>query len=184
VLVAAAFDLQFADANVSSTGAGGAKLMRRDFGERWENMASSGAFHWFTPNIMAFARGDQTTANLPVDAHTLIALRAPRPLFITSGVAAKGDAWVDPTGMWQAERAAQPVWAIFGSATPTDPMPEAGTDPDAMYKLGWYQHTEGHIPWPGYAEFYEHEARFAGPRTGMLPFKDPVKTHRPRRAMV
>jgi len=184
VLVAAAFDLAFADANVSSSGAGGAKLMRRDFGERWENMASSGAFHWFTPNIMAYARGDQTTANLPIDAHTLIALRAPRPLFVTSGVPAKGDAWVDPTGMWQAERAAQPAWAIFGAATPTDPMPEAGTDPDAMYKLGWYQHTEGHIPWPGYAEFYEHEARFAGPRTGMLPFKDPVKAHRPRRAMV
>ena len=183
VLVAAAFDHAFADANVSSSGAGGAKLMRRDFGERWENMASSGAFHWFTPNIMAFARGDQTTANLPVDAHTLIALRAPRPLFITSGVADKGDAWVDPTGMWQAARAAQPAWLIFGSAVPNDVMPDPGNDSEAMYKLGWYQHTEGHVPWPGYDEFYEHEARFAGPRTGLLPFKDPVKRHRKRRAM-
>jgi len=184
VLVAAAFDHAFADANVSSSGAGGAKLMRRDFGERWENMASSGAFHWFTPNIMAFARGDQTTANLPVDAHTLIALRAPRPLFITSGVADKGDAWVDPTGMWQAARAAQPAWLIFGSAVPQDIMPDPGSDSESMYKLGWYQHTEGHVPWPGYAEFYEHEARFAGPRTGLLPFSDPVKRHRKRRAMV
>ena len=52
VLVAAAFDHAFADALVSSSGAGGAKLMRRDFGERWENMAGSGAFHWFTPAIM------------------------------------------------------------------------------------------------------------------------------------
>ena len=184
VLVAAAFDHAFADANVSSSGAGGAKLMRRDFGERWENLASSGEFHWFTPNVMAYARADQTTANLPVDAHTLIALRAPRPLFITSGVAANGDAWVDPTGMWLAQRAAQPVWAIFGSAVPNDVMPEAGNDSEAMYKLGWYQHTEGHVPWPAYAEFYEHEARFAGPRTGLLPFKDPVKRHRARRAMV
>ena len=183
VLVAAAFDLAFADANVSSSGAGGAKLMRRDYGERWENMAGSGAFHWFTPNIMAYARGDQTTANLPVDAHTLIALRAPRPLFVTSGVSGKGDSWVDPTGMWQAVRAAQPVWLIFGSAVPRDPMPDPGSDPDAMYKLGWYQHTEGHIPWPGYAEFFEHEARFAGPRTGLLPFKDPVKRARPRRGL-
>ena len=183
VLVAAAFDHAFADANVSSSGAGGAKLMRRDFGERWENMAGSGAFHWYTPNIMAYARGDQTTANLPVDAHTLIALRAPRPLFITSGVAGKGDAWVDPTGMWQAVRAAQPAWAIFGSAIPTDAMPDPGTDPDAFYKLGWYQHTEGHVPWPGFEEFYEHEARFAGPRTGLLPFKDPIKRNRPRRGM-
>ena len=161
VLVAAAFDHAFADANVSSSGAGGAKLMRRDFGERWENMASSGAFHWFTPNIMAYARGERSTADLPVDAHSLIALRAPRPLFITSGVADKGDAWVDPTGMWQAARAAQPAWALFGSATPTAPMPEPGGDEQARYRLGWYQHTEGHVPWPGYAEFYEHEARFA-----------------------
>ena len=184
VLVAAAFDHAFADANVSSSGAGGAKLMRRDFGERWENLAGSGEFHWFTPNVMAYAHGDQTTANLPVDAHTLIALRAPRPLFISSGVADKGDAWVDPTGMWLAARAAQPVWLIFGSAVPQDAMPEAGNDSEAMYKLGWYQHTEGHVPWPGYAEFYEHEARFAGPRTGLLPFKDPVKRHRKRRAMV
>lgn len=183
VLVAAAFDHAFADANVSSSGAGGAKLMRRDFGERWENMAGSGAFHWYTPNVMAYARGDQTTANLPVDAHTLIALRAPRPLFVTSGVADKGDAWVDPTGMWQAVRAAQPAWALFGSAAPTDAMPAPGTDPDALYKLGWYQHTEGHVPWPGVAEFYEHEARFAGPRTGLLPFKDPVKRARPRRGL-
>ena len=183
VLVAAAFDLAFADADVSSSGAGGAKLMRRNFGETWENLAGAGEFHWFTPNVMAYAGGDQTTANLPVDAHTLIALRAPRPLFVTSGMADKGDSWVDPDGMWQAVRAAQPAWAIFGAAIPTDPMPDPGTDPDALYKLGWYQHTEGHVPWPGLAEFYEHEARFAGPRTGLLPFRDPVKRSRPRRAM-
>ncbi|HEU4650510.1 MAG TPA: hypothetical protein VFS49_03760 [Croceibacterium sp.] len=183
VLVAAAFDLAFADADVSSSGAGGAKIMRRNFGETWENMAGAGAFHWYTPNIMAYAGGDKTTADLPVDAHTLIALRAPRPLFVTSGVAGKGDSWVDPTGMWQAVRAAQPAWALFGAATPSDDMPAAGTDPDALYKLGWYQHTDGHVPWPGFAEFYEHEARFAGPRTGLLPFKDPVKRNRPRRGM-
>ncbi len=184
VLVAAAFDHAFADANVSSSGAGGAKLMRRDFGERWENMAGNGAFHWFTPNIMAYARGDLTTAKLPIDAHTLIALRAPRPLFVTSGVSEKGESWVDPTGMWMAVRAAQPAWALFGSAVPNDPtMPEPGTDYDTRYKLGWFQHTEGHVPWPGYAAFYEHEARFAGPSTSMLPYKDPVKRHRQRRAM-
>ena len=72
---------------------------------------------------------------------------------------------------------------IFGSATPTDAMPDPGSDPDAFYKLGWYQHTEGHVPWPGFDEFYEHEARFAAPRTGLLPFKDPVKRNRPRRGM-
>jgi len=183
VLVAAAFDHAFADANVSSSGAGGAKLMRRDFGERWENLAGSGEFHWFTPNVMTYAGGGRTTADLPVDAHTLIALRAPRPLFITSGVADKGDSWVDPRGMWTAVREAQPAWGLFGNAMPGDVMPDAGMDNEAFYKLGWYQHTEGHVPWPGYAEFFEHEARFAGPRATLLPYTDPVKRYRKRRGM-
>jgi hypothetical protein len=75
VLVAAAFDPAFADAHVSSSGAGGAKLMRRDFGERWENLVGSGEFHWFTPNAMAYAQQGHSVAELPIDAHTLIALR-------------------------------------------------------------------------------------------------------------
>jgi hypothetical protein len=182
VLVAAAFDLNFADADVSSSGAGGAKLMRRDFGERWENMASSGAFHWFTPNVMAYASGGKTIADLPIDAHTLIALRAPKPLFVTSGMIEKGDSWVDPTGMWQAVRAAQPAWAVFGSPLPSDTMPPPGQADDAPYKLGWYQHTEGHLPWPGYEQFYAHEARFAGGGT-TVRYRDPIKAHRPRRGL-
>jgi len=162
VLVAAAFDPQFADAHVSSSGAGGAKLMRRDFGERWENMAGSGAFHWFTPNIMKYAAGDTTVADLPVDAHMLIALRAPRPLFITSGRADKGDSWVDPRGMWVATMLAEPAWALFGEDVPQGAMPPPEGTAQALYSLGWYQHGEGHVPWPAYPEFYEHEARFAG----------------------
>ena len=183
VLVAAAFDHAFADANVSSSGAGGAKLMRRDFGERWENLTASGEFHWFTPNAMTYSGSGKTVADLPIDAHTLIALRAPRPLFVTSGMADKGDSWVDPRGMWMGVRAAQPAWGLFGNAMPTDIMPEPDSDHDAFYKLGWYQHTEGHVPWPGYEEFFEHEARFAGPRASMLPYTDPVKRHRKRRGM-
>ena len=164
VLVAAAFDPAFADVDVSSSGAGGAKLMRRDFGERWENLTAPGEFHWFTPNAMAYSTPGKTVADLPVDAHTLIALRAPRPLFVTSGMASKGDSWVDPRGMWLAVRAAQAAWGLFGDSTASGPMPEPGTSADALYPLGWYQHTEGHVPWPGYDLFFEHEARFAGPR--------------------
>jgi hypothetical protein len=161
VLVAAAFDHAFADAHVSSSGAGGAKIMRRDFGERWENMAGSGAFHWYTPNIMTYAAGETTTADLPVDAHTLIALRAPRPLFVTSGLAEKGDSWVDPRGMWLATEAARPAWAIHGAEASDGDMPPPGSTAQAAYPLGWYQHGEGHVPWPAYDEFYEHEAAFA-----------------------
>ena len=162
VLVAAAFDHAFADAHVSSSGAGGAKLMRRDFGERWENMAGPSAFHWFTPEIMAFAAGQRTVADLPVDAHMLIALRAPRPLFVTSGLAEEGDAWVDPRGMWEAVRRAQPAWEALDAPVPRTAMPRPEAREQLAFPLGWYQHGEGHVPWPAWDEFYEHEARFAG----------------------
>lgn len=161
VLVAAAFDHAFADAHVSSSGAGGAKLMRRDYGERWENMAGSGAYHWFTPNIMTYAAGETTVADLPVDAHMLIALRAPRPLFISSGTSDQGDAWVDPTGMWQAAMLARPAWALYGMSAPEGTMPAPGSEAQATTQLGWYQHPYGHIPWPAYEAFYRHEAGVA-----------------------
>ncbi|MXO58651.1 hypothetical protein GRI89_03730 [Altererythrobacter salegens] len=160
VLVAAAFDPLFADAHVSSSGAGGAKIMRRDLGERWENLAGSGEFHWMTPAAMLFARQGHSIAELPVDAHTLIALRAPRPLFVTSGLAEKGDAWVDPRGMWLATMAAEPAWALFGSKVPDGAMPPPLGTADTPFPLAWYQHDEGHVPWPAYEAFYRHEAMF------------------------
>ncbi len=162
VLVAAAFDPLFADAHVSSSGAGGAKLMRRDYGERWENMAGSGAYHWFTPEIMTCAQPGKSVEDLPVDAHMLIALRAPRPLFISSGTSEAGDAQVDPAGMWTAAVLAQPTQELFGEKVPAGPMPKAGATTQAGYTLGWYQHRYGHVPWPAYEAFYIHEKRFAG----------------------
>jgi hypothetical protein len=161
VLVAAAFDPAFADAHVSSSGAGGAKLMRRDFGERWENLVGSGEFHWFTPNAMFYAQQGHSIAELPIDAHSLIALRAPRPLFVTSGRADKGDSWVDPRGMWLATQAAEPAWQVFGAAAPSGEMPQAEDSAQAGYALAWYQHGQGHVPWPAYEQFYAHEAKFA-----------------------
>ena len=169
VLVAAAFDHAFADAHVSSSGAGGAKIMRRDFGERWENLAGGGEFHWMTPAAMHFARQDHTIAELPVDAHSLIALRAPRPLFVTSGLAEKGDAWVDPRGMWLAVRAARPAWELFGAQSPAGDMPAPGSDAEAPYPLGWYQHNQGHVPWPAYDQFYRHEAAAVSRPDGTSP---------------
>src|SRR5690606_422293 len=135
--------------------------MRRDFGERWENMASSGAFHWFTPAIMRYARPGHSVADLPVDAHMLVALRAPRPLFVSSGLADRGDAWVDPRGMWLATREAQPAWQLFGAGAPSGEMPAPGDTGQTPFALGWYQHEEGHVPWPAYEEFYRHERAFA-----------------------
>lgn len=124
-------------------------------------MAAASEFHWFTPDIMTFAHGGRTVADLPVDAHMLIALRAPRPLFVTTGLAEAGDAWVDPRGMWEAVRLAQPAWDALDAAVPRTAMPRPEAREQLAFPLAWYQHGEGHVPWPAWDEFYEHEARFA-----------------------
>jgi hypothetical protein len=110
---------------------------------------------------MFYAQQGHSVAELPVDAHILIALRAPRPLFVTSGRAEKGDSWVDPRGMWLATQAAQPVWQMFGAAAAKGPMPQPEDASQTGYPLAWYQHGEGHVPWPAYEPFYAHEAKFA-----------------------
>jgi hypothetical protein len=111
---------------------------------------------------MRFARPGHSVAELPIDAHSLIALRAPRPLFVTTGLAEKGESWVDPRGNWLATQAAQPAWALFGLDTTGGGMPAPGSEAGAPYPLGWFQHLEGHVPWPAFEAFYRHEAAFAG----------------------
>ena len=160
VLVAAAFDHDFADALVSSSGAGGAKLMRRDFGERIENMADPYASVWYAPRIRFYA-GKASVADWPVDAPMLIALRAPAPLLITTGLAEKGDGWTDPAGQWLATALARPAWAAYGTAVFADqdrPAPGSGAVDSA---LGFWQHGEGHVMYPAFTAFFAHADRFA-----------------------
>ena len=152
VLVAAAFDHAFANALVSSSGAGGAKLMRRDFGERLENMADAYASVWYAARIKHYA-GRAALAEWPVDAHMLIALRAPHPLFISTGLTEKGDGWTDPTGQRIATDLARPAWAIDAASQPV----RLGSDT----RLTFSQHAEGHEMWPAFDAFLSHaEAQF------------------------
>src|SRR5438093_9944990 len=102
-LVAAAFDTRVAAGFVASSGAGGAKLYRRDFGELLENLASRGEYHWMAGNFLKYAAdeatfGTKTVADLPVDQHELIALCAPRPCFISYGIPPGDPNWVDAHG--------------------------------------------------------------------------------------
>lgn len=83
-LVAMAYEPRFSIGLIGSSGAGGAKLLRRIFGEQVENLAASGEYHWFAPNFIKYA-GPLNHNDLPVDAHELIALCAPRPVFISVG---------------------------------------------------------------------------------------------------
>ena len=100
-LVTLAFESRFAVALVGSSGEGGAKLHRRNFGEAVENLTGSGEYHWMAGNFLKYGAaeagfGRKNAGDLPVDAHELIALCAPRPIFISYGIPARGDAnWLD-----------------------------------------------------------------------------------------
>ncbi len=154
-LVAMAYDQRFAIAYISSSGEGGAKLHRRNWGERVENVAGAGEYHWMAGNFLKYA-GPLNWNDLPVDSHELIALCAPRPVFIGAG--AKGDEWVDAKGMFMAAVAAGPVYKLVGKkdlgATEFPPIETALIDGDIAFR----QHSEGHTPapnWPAFLKFAE-----------------------------
>jgi len=113
-LVAMAYEPRLAVAFVSSSGAGGAKIHRRNnYGEMVENVAGTSEYHWMAGNYLKYA-GPLTPNDLPVDAHELVALCAPRPVFISAGTVEKGDGWVDAKGMFLAGAHAGPVYKLLG----------------------------------------------------------------------
>ena len=96
-IVAMAYDERFAIGFIGSSGAGGVKLHRRNFGEKVENVAGSGEYHWMAGNYLKYA-GPLTAKDLPVDSHELVALCAPRPVFISVGSLQVEGGWVDAQG--------------------------------------------------------------------------------------
>jgi hypothetical protein len=157
-LVAMAYDPRFAIAYISSSGEAGAKLYRHRFGEEIGNIAASSEYHWMAGNFLKYD-GPLTVADLPVDAHELIALCAPRPVFIGGG-ATKGDGWADAQGMFLAAVAAGPVYTLLGKkdlgATEFPPIETALISGD----LGFRQHTGGHTPAPNWPTFLDFASRY------------------------
>jgi hypothetical protein len=164
-LVAMAFDPRFAVVLVGSSGEGGAKLHRRNFGEAVENLTGAGEYHWMAGNFLKYGAADatfgsMTPGDLPVDAHELIALCAPRPVFISYGVPEKGDAqWLDHQGSFMAAVAAQPAFRLLGAkdlgrsddyASEKMPGVNVGLLDGA---LAWRQHDGGHTDGPNWRYF-------------------------------
>jgi hypothetical protein len=155
-LVTMAFEPRFAFVLVGSSGEGGAKLHRRNFGEAVESLTGSGEYHWMAGNFLKYGAaessfGSKNPGDLPVDAHELIALCAPRPTFISYGIPDRGDAkWLDQEGSFIATVAAGPVFRLLGARDlgvkedyRTAKMPPVNTgllDGD----LAWRQHEGGH----------------------------------------
>jgi lysophospholipase L1-like esterase len=155
-LVTMAFETRFAIALVGSSGEGGAKPHRRNFGEAVENLTGSGEYHWMAGNFLKYGAaeasfGSRNASDIPVDAHELIALCAPRPTLISYGVPDKGDAsWLDQQGSFMATVAAGPVFRLLGAR-------DIGVNDDYRVarmpavntglldgELAWRQHDGGH----------------------------------------
>ena len=161
-LVAMAYDPRFATGFISSSGAGGAAPYRRHWGEALENVAASNEYHWMAGDFLKYAADPLTAKDLPIDANAVIALVAPRPIFIGAGSAddrAKAnDAWVDPRGMFMAEASAGKVYALLGKR-PVDPVfPPVLTLSDSG-DLAYREHDQGHTPGPDWPAFLDFAAR-------------------------
>jgi lysophospholipase L1-like esterase len=177
-LVTMAFDTRFALVLVGSSGEGGAKLHRRNFGEAVENLTGSGEYHWMAGNFLKYGAaestfGSKTAADLPVDAHELIALCAPRLTFISYGVPEKGDAkWLDQQGSYMAAVAAGPVFRLLAAKDlgVSDDYRTAKMPPVNVGlldgELAWRQHDGGHTDGPNWKYFIawaDKLVRHAGP---------------------
>jgi hypothetical protein len=171
-LVTIAFDTRFAVVLIGSSGEGGAKLHRRNWGEAVENLTGTGEYHWMAGNFLKYGAseatfGSKNAGDLPVDAHELIALCAPRLTFISYGVPEKGDAkWLDHQGSYMAAVAAGPVFRLLGAR-------DLGTSDDYNKEkmpavnvsmldgqLAWRQHDGGHTDGPNWKYFIPWADKF------------------------
>ena len=160
-LVAMAYDPRFSIAYVSSSGEGGAKLHRRNWGELVENVAGTGEYHWMAGNFLKYA-GPLNWNDLPVDSHELVALCAPRPVFISAGAdmsRTRRRCWVDAKGTFLAGVGAGPVYKLLGKKDLGTTRVPAHRDPDRTGDVAFRQHSSGHTDGPNWPFFLDFAAR-------------------------
>jgi hypothetical protein len=171
-LITMAYDQRVALVLVGSSGEGGAKLHRRNWGEAVENLTGTGEYHWMAGNFLKYGTAESTfgsknAGDIPVDSHELIALCAPRLTFISYGVPEKGDAkWLDHQGSYMAAVAAGPVFRLLGAKDlgtsdnyKTEKMPAVNV---SMLdgQLAWRQHDGGHTDAPNWKYFIPWADKF------------------------
>ena len=135
-LWAGATDTRFAAVIANNSGCGGAALSKRQYGETVGRINE--AFpHWFAGNFKKYSNNEQA---LPADQHQLLALIAPRPLYIA---AAEDDKWADPKGEFLSAFHATPVYRLYNKdGMPSDVMPQANKPVHAT--LAYHLRTGGH----------------------------------------
>ena len=148
-LWAGAGDERFAMVVSNESGCGGAALERRNYGETVRRITTSFP-HWFAPTFATYA--DRET-ELPIDQHVVLAMTAPRPLYVSSAVE---DRWADPRGEFLAAVAAGPVWELFGKVglgTATDPAVDTAIGSSIGYHVRSGPHDITAIDWGHFADF-------------------------------
>jgi hypothetical protein len=173
-LVTLAFEPRFAMGLIGSSGKGGATLLRRNFGEAVESLTGTGEYHWMAGNFLRYgaaeaAFGSGNASQLTVDSHELIALCAPRLVFISYGVPEKGDArWLDHRGSFMAAVAAGAVFRLLGATDlgVGDGWRDAQMPPVLTGlldgQLAWRQHDGGHTDAPNVTYFIQWADRMIG----------------------
>jgi hypothetical protein len=171
-LVTQAFDPRVAVSLVGSSGEGGAKLHRHDYGEAVENL-TGGEYYWMAGNLLKYgakeftdpSKKEMNASDLPVDSHELIALCAPRPCFIsygsTQGTSGGDPPWIDAPGSYRAGILASKVYEVLGKKGygsdvkdwVHEPLPKVETLVGG--DLAFRQHTGGHTDGPNIPPFFE-----------------------------
>lgn len=146
-LLSGAMDTRWAIVFASCSGSMGASLEKRDYGENIDNVADQKEYHWMAVNFVKYGGNWK---KIRIDAHDMLALIAPRPLFITGGTL---DTWEDPEGEFKACVAATPVYKLLGKTGITvTRMPK----PDVALldgELAFREHDGGHTDLPDWPIF-------------------------------